>query len=86
MVNFDTLVAGDVVIFANHPSTNSDYYGHEAVVIGVSGCGEDAYVKLEVVSVYHDGGKFVSAIYDPSRLELRDVVSDDDISKFLDEF
>ena len=85
MVSFNSLVDGDVVVYANHPSTNPDYFGHEAVVLGVFGCGEDAYVKLEVAAV-DSGEKFVSIISNPARLWLRDVVSDDDANRFLNEF
>lgn len=85
MVDFDSLIPGDVVIYTNHPSTNPDYFGCEAVVLEVFGCDERAYVKLEVANV-RNGEKFLSIIYDPSRIELIDVVSDDDVDCFLNEF
>ena len=78
MVDFSTLMVGDIVEYTEHEATNPDYFGHEAVVLNVVAHGRDARVELEVVDV-HNGEKFKAKIYDPSRIELANPVMFADI-------
>lgn len=68
MVDFSCLYPGYIVRYTQHPDTNPDYFGREAVVASISD--DCRYVKLNVERAKTPGSMFTATIYDPSRLEF----------------